>query len=335
MKHRLRFIVKGDRKNSAPNHTLAYAEDIAFGPVVSRRLGQSLGVNTVPCKTCAYSCVYCQLGPTRCRTMTRRAYFDAESVAAVVEHKVGRARTRPDFVTFLGCGEPTLAANLGECLESVKRIWSGRTALLTSGALFSRPDVREEAMAFDIVMPTVATGNASLFRLLHHPHPKANFNDVVRGLEVFSDQFEGQFLPEVMLVEGMNDTEERLQEIKEVLQTMRVDGVHVTAPVRAPTQKWVHPPQEGSVALALGVLPSAVDFTRPERAAVTEIIGIMVDELLGIASMHPLTEDQAVSALREAGASEEEALELLSLLVESSKMVKNEYRGRSFYRTRK
>lgn len=314
---------------------LACAEDIAFGPVVSRRLGQSLGVNTVPCKTCAYSCVYCQLGPTLGRTVVRKAYLDAESVAEAVGRTLGRTRTRPDFVTFLGCGEPTLAANLGQCLEAVKKVWSGRTALLTSGALFSRPEVRKEAMGFDVVMPTVAAGNELLFKRLHHPHPKVVFDEVVRGLRMFSERFEGRFLPEVMLVGGMNDTEASLQEIGRTLDGMRVDSVHLTAPVRAPTQSWVRPPSEHAVARALSILPRAVDFTRPEGMAVTEIVSIRVEELLGIASMHPLTEGQAVSALTDAGASEREALALLGGLVESSKMVKTEYRGKSFYRTRK
>lgn len=311
------------------------AEDIAFGPIVSRRLGQSLGVNTVPCKTCAYSCVYCQLGPTRGRSVSREEHYRPEQVADAVSGALGRTRTRPDFVTFLGCGEPTLAANLGQCLESVMGVWQGRTALLTSGALLSRPDVRADAMGFDVVMPTVAAGNADLFKRIHHPHPKIVFEEVVEGLREFSGQYEGRFLPEVMLVGGLNDTAEQLRGIGDVLDQMRVDRVHVTAPVRAPTQSWVRPPSEDAVGLAMDILPRAVDFTRPETLAVTEVVSIRVEELLGIASMHPLTEKQAISALEDAGASNEEALELLAGLVRSSKMVKTEYRGESFYRTRK
>lgn len=308
---------------------------MAFGPIVSRRLGQSLGVNTVPCKTCAYSCVYCQLGPTRGRSVSRRSHYAPEQVAGAVTRVLGRTRTGPDFVTFLGCGEPTLAANLGICLERVREVWPGKTALLTSGALFSRPDVRAEAMAFDIVMPTVAAGSANLFKRIHHPHPKVAFEDVIRGLGEFSDQYEGRFLPEVMMVGGVNDTPEQLQSIRDVLVYMHVRQVHLTAPVRAPTQSWVRPPSEVAVASAMRILPGAVDFTGPETLAVTEVISIKVEELLGIASMHPLTEEQGISALGAAGASRQEALALLRALVQSSKMVKTEYRGKSFYRTRK
>jgi wyosine [tRNA(Phe)-imidazoG37] synthetase (radical SAM superfamily) len=323
------------KKDSGTGRKMICAEDIAFGPIVSRRLGQSLGVNTVLCKTCAYSCVYCQLGPTRGRSVSREAHYRPEQVADAVASALGRTRSKPDFVTFLGCGEPTLAANLGPCLESVKEGWPGRTALLTSGALFSRPDVRADAMGFDVVMPTVAAGDAGLFKRIHHPHPDVVFEEVVEGLREFSGQYEGRFLPEVMLVGGLNDTAEQLRGIGDVLDQIRADRVHVTAPVRAPAQSWVRPPSRDTVRLAMDILPRAADFTRPETLAVTEVVSIRVEELLGIASMHPLTEGQAVSALEDAGASNEEALGLLAGLVRSSKMVKTEYRGERFYRTRK
>lgn len=313
---------------------LTCTESMAFGPVVSRRLGQSLGVNTVPCKTCAYSCVYCQLGPTPGRTVNRRTYFSAEAIAEAVGVTLGRSRTVPDYVTFLGCGEPTLAENLGESLQTVKRVWSGKMALLTSGALFSRRDVREEALGFDVVMPTVAAGNEMLFKRLHHPHAKLGFEEVVSGLSLFSEKFEGRFIPEMMLVGGMNDSAERLEEIERILGTMKVREVHLTAPVRPPTQGWVRPPTKEAVALAMSIISGAVDFTTPEKEAVTEVVRIKVEELLAIASMHPLTEDQALSTLADAGTSEGEGRTLLDGLVESSKMVRKEYRGKRYYRTR-
>jgi len=323
---------KGTEKDR--DRKLNCTESIAFGPVVSRRLGQSLGVNTVPCKTCAYSCIYCQLGPTQGRTVNRQIHYEAETVAEAVRATLDRSRTPPDFVTFLGCGEPTLAANLGESLKAVKRVWGGRTALITSGALFSKPDVREEAMAFDTVMPTVAAGNDTIFRRLHHPHPRIAFEDVVSGLTVFSERYDGRFIPEVMLVGEMNDSVERFEEIKDVLRTMDVHEVHLTAPVRPPTQTSVRPPTREAVAQAMRILPGAVDFTSPEREAVTEVMNIQVGELLAIASMHPLTEEQALSTLEDAGASEERGRALLSGLVESSKMVRTEYGGKRYYRTR-
>jgi len=313
---------------------MSCTESLAFGPVVSRRLGQSLGVNTVPCKTCAYSCVYCQLGATRNRTVTRRPYHDAGDIAEAVKATLARSRTVPDFVTFLGCGEPTLAENLGESLEAVRNVWNGEIALLTSGALFSRTDVRMEAMGFDLVMPTVAAGNDAIFRRLHHPHPEVAFERVVEGLSKFSESYEGQLIPEVMLVGGINDSAEMLDEITDVLEKIGAHKVHLTAPIRPPTQHWVRLPAEEAVALAMSVLPGAVDFTRPGDEAVTEVISIKVEELLAIASMHPLTEAQALSTLGDAGVTEEEGKALLSELVESSKMLRTEYGGKRYYRTR-
>jgi wyosine [tRNA(Phe)-imidazoG37] synthetase (radical SAM superfamily) len=142
-----------------------------LGPVPSRRLGRSLGVNSVPFKTCSYSCVYCQLGPTTDLSVERSLFYETQNILDEVRSALSAPGAKADYVTFLGSGEPTLASNMGEIMHGLKRFWTGGTALLTSGALLWRPDVRGEAEVFDVVMPTVSAGTERLFRRINGRTP--------------------------------------------------------------------------------------------------------------------------------------------------------------------
>lgn len=183
-----------------------------FGPVPSRRLGRSLGIDTIPLKTCNWNCVYCQLGRSRPLKNKRQVYVPPERILADVElaltpHKPGEI----DWVTFVGSGEPALHIDLGWLIRKVKELTPLPVAVITNGSLLYLPEVREELSAADAILPTLDAGNARLYHKLNRPYPDITYKRLVDGLIAFRKEYRGKFCVEVMLVRGLNDTEEALQ----------------------------------------------------------------------------------------------------------------------------
>jgi len=304
---------------------------LAFGPVPSRRLGLSVGVNTVPMKACTYSCVYCQLGPTTELTVDRQSYYQSDSVVRAALECIDRAPSRPDYVTFIGQGEPSLASNMGEIHDDLKAQWNGKTALLTNGSLLWDPEVRESSLAFDIVLPTASACSEEMFRRIHRPHRSLSFKKVIDGITSFSESYSGRLWIETMLIAGVNDDEASLQAIGELLKSVKLDCVHVAAPIRPPSEKWVRCPSRESIELALRILPRAIDTTSPEGGVFPSPAEDIIRHLLDIASVHPLREDQAIDLIVSSGRCRIDASMMLDSLVESSDLKRREYAGREFY----
>ena len=301
----------------------------------SRRLGQSLGVNPVPCKTCTYSCVYCQLGHTTNVTTERRRYRDTDSVTSAVLQRLEGAALHPDFVTFLGCGEPTLASNMEDILNGISAATSCKTALLTNGALLWDPEVRKEALGFDVVLPTIAAGSEDLFRRMHRPHPSLNLKKVLSGMRRFSDDFAGELWVEVMLVNGLNDDEDSLEEIRAAVDPLHAHRIDLTAPVRPPAESWVRCPTREGIERALRAIAGAVDTTEQETGQFDVRRRAVVKDILEIARIHPMREDQMLETLVKAGMSREESLETIKRMLDTVEIVGIEHRGKTYYRARR
>ena len=177
-----------------------------FGPVPSKRLGQSLGIDPIPLKTCNWNCVYCQLGRTRPVVLKRSNWVDPETILAQVrdalrDHGPGEI----DWVTFVGSGEPALHLGLGDMIREIKRLTHIPVAVITNGSLLYLPEVREALLAADAVMPTLDAGNAELYRRINRPHPEITYERLLDGLLEFRECYTGKLWPEVMLVQGLND----------------------------------------------------------------------------------------------------------------------------------
>ena len=237
---------------------------LAFGPIPSRRLGLSLGVNVVPRKICSFNCVYCQLGRTTRLTLDRRDYIPTDEIVRAVGEKLSAA-PETDYVTVLGDGEPTLASNLSDILRGVSGIWDGKVALLTNGSTLWIDDVRDAVSGFDIVMPTLSAADGETFRRLHRPHGALSFEQVLEGVKEFTGGHREKTWLEVMMVKGVNDTPSSLRRIGELVAEMRPAEVDLMAPTRPPSAGWVEPPALESVELALSLIPGSVDFTYPEQ----------------------------------------------------------------------
>jgi wyosine [tRNA(Phe)-imidazoG37] synthetase (radical SAM superfamily) len=260
-----------------------------FGPVPSRRLGRSLGVDPVPFKTCNWNCVYCQLGRTQPLTNERKDYVPPKEVVAEVREALRAQGDAVDWITFGGSGEPTLHASLGRMIRGVKRFTTVPVAVLTNGALLHRRDVRRDLLAADAVLPTLDAGSADVYRRVNRPRGDLTFSSLVEGLVAFRREYSGRLWIEVMLVRGLNDSARSLREIAAVLDRIGPDAVHVNTAVRPPAEPWVAPPTARTLRRALSVLghdariPSlggpALDLSRSPGAA---------DAVRAILTRHPM-----------------------------------------------
>ena len=158
------------------------AQQLVYGPVPSRRLGRSLGVDLVPLKTCTYDCVYCQLGRTTSKTVRRGRWVDPEAVGAQVRDKLS---SKPDVIALAGSGEPTLHAGIGAVIDGIKAITDVPVAVITNGSLLGRPAVRRELAAADIVLPSLDAPSEELFRRVNRPHESLHLADLIDGLVSF------------------------------------------------------------------------------------------------------------------------------------------------------
>ena len=202
-----------------------------YGPVPSRRLGLSLGVDIVPFKVCSLDCVYCQLGKTSEKTIERKEYYSIEAVLAELRKTLAQG-LRADFITVSGSGEPTLNSRLGELIDSIKRITDIPVTILTNGTLLYRQDVRADCSQADVVLPSLDAGDQATFQKINRPHRNISIEKQIAGLSTFRNEFAGRIWLEVFLVEGLNTDAEQIAKIKNAIEQIRPDKVQLNTAVR-------------------------------------------------------------------------------------------------------
>jgi wyosine [tRNA(Phe)-imidazoG37] synthetase (radical SAM superfamily) len=270
-----------------------------YGPIPSRRLGQSLGIDPVPLKTCNWNCVYCQLGRTQPLLHERKEYIPAEAILAELRQALAaHAPGAIDWVTFAGSGEPTLHSRFGWLIRQARALTDLPVAVITNGALLYLPEVREELVAADAVLPTLCAGTAALYRQIHRPHPQSTFERLLEGLIAFRQIYAGKLWPEVMLIRGLNDTEEALRAIAAALRQIRPDAVHLNLPIRPPAETWVQPPDAEGLMRAVAILGDTAEVVHPAEGSV-DICGCdsAVDAILAVIARHPLRQEEIERAL--------------------------------------
>lgn len=264
-----------------------------YGPIPSRRLGQSLGVDPVPLKTCDWNCVYCQLGRSTPMVIERREYVPRQAVLAELRQTLAGDVGPIDWVSFVGSGEPTLHAGLGWMIRAAKAQSDLPVAVITNGSLLYLPEVREELCAADLVMPTLTAADEAVFRRIHRPHPQATFARQVEGLAAFRKQYRGQFWLEVMLVRGMNDDAATLEGLARLIQTLAPDQVHLTLPTRPPAEARVAPPDDEGVMRAVSILGQSAHVVHPKGGAFALPPNTgLVDGIVDIVARHPMSDAQ-------------------------------------------
>ena len=210
-----------------------------FGPVLSRRLGLSLGIDLIPFKTCSYDCAYCECGHTTDKTVTRQDFFPAQDVIAELQ---GVLFTRPhlDTITLAGSGEPTLARSLGPVIAFVKREYPEYLmSVLTNGSLLTRRDVQDELLPADRVIPTLTSVFQQTFERIHNPHPSLKIEAIINGMVQFRERYEGAVWLEVFVIPGLNTTDAELVGLKEAIDRIDPDRIQLNTLDRPAAEGWV------------------------------------------------------------------------------------------------
>jgi len=209
-----------------------------YGPVPSRRLGRSLGVDLVPFKTCTYDCIYCQLGRTTNKTIEREQWVPVEIVIDQLRSKLD---FEPDYITLSGSGEPTLFSELGELIPRIKTITEIPVAVLTNGSLLWLPEVRNSLMAADLVVPSLDAGSDKLFRYVNRPHRDIPFGAMLEGLVKFREEYAGRYWLEVFLLSGVTTVEAQINMLAHCIRLVCPDKVQINTVTRPPVEDFAIP----------------------------------------------------------------------------------------------
>lgn len=211
-----------------------------FGPVPSRRLGRSLGVDLVPRKACPFDCIYCEVGPTTQQTEARLDY-QAEAIMAELSAYLRQGPPELDYITLAGSGEPTLNLATGQIIRHIKALTDTPVAVLTNGALFYLPEVREELKAADLVLPSLDAAREESFRAINRPRPDYPLSRLIAGLEAFRREYPGQIWLEILLLRGLNDSAAELAALRRALRTLAPDKVQLNTAVRPGVEDYARP----------------------------------------------------------------------------------------------
>jgi len=305
---------------------------IAFGPVPSRRLGQSLGVNNIPPKVCTYACVYCQLGRTIKMQVERQAFYEPEKILEAVRDKVDKVRRigEPvDYLTFVPDGEPTLDLDLGQDIELLRPLGI-KIAVITNASLIWREDVREALMKADWVSLKVDATREAAWRQIDRPHGSLQLASILEGMLEFADAYRGELVTETMLVEGINGSDGSISEIAEFLAQLQPARAYLAIPTRPPAEEWVQAPSEEFINRAYQILSNRVGWVEYligyEGNAFT-FTGNVEEDLLSITAVHPMREEAVSEFLGRAGAD----WPVVRRLMTQDQLVETEYEGARFY----
>jgi len=276
---------------------------IVFGPVPSRRLGRSLGINNIPHKTCSYSCVYCQVGRTRRFQVERTPFYEPEAILQEVRKRTTRLRDMgegADFLSFVPDGEPTLDSNLGATIEALKPL-GVRIAVITNGSLLGREDVRSALMGADWVSFKLDAVTDPCWGRVNRPHSTLVLEGILEGMAEFAKAYKGTLVTETMLVRELNDGDGNLNSIAAFLLRLQPAVAYLSIPTRPPAESWVLPPSEETVARAhriLGREAVKVEHLIGYEGNAFSATGRPEDDLLAITAVHPMRKE-AVSELLE------------------------------------
>ncbi len=212
-----------------------------FGPVVSRRLGRSLGIDVIPYKTCSFDCVYCECGKTTRLTIGREEFYPLPQILDELKARLSGMIEPPDVITLSGAGEPTLYSRMGELLAGMRAMTDIPLAVITNSSLLYRPDVREELMLSDIVVPSLDAVLPAEFARINRPHPGIRLDGILDGLRIFLDGYGGKVLIEILVVDGYNTGENHLAALEKALEGLRYDRIQLNTAVRPGTLPGVKP----------------------------------------------------------------------------------------------
>lgn len=305
---------------------------LVFGPVPSRRLGRSLGINNIPPKHCSYSCLYCQVGPTKATEMRPGYFYNPEVIyEAVSQHleKLKATNETVDYLTFVPDGEPTLDAGLGKSIELLRGL-NIKIAVISNASLIWQPEVREVLKMADWVSLKVDSVDASIWRTINRPCQGLELDDILSGMLSFAKGFNGTLATETMLLGGINTEHDAVVQLGAFLQTLTPNKIYLAIPTRPTTEDSIHAPDAATVNRVYQTLKqnmTGIELLSGYEGDSFASTGNFTDDLLAITAVHPMRKDAVLALLGKTG----ENWDSVQLLLDQGKLREVEYQGNLFY----
>ena len=306
---------------------------IIFGPVPSRRLGRSIGINHIPPKICTYSCVYCQLGRTGQMQIKARSFYNPEDIKNAVIEKIERAERAGesvDYLTFVPDGEPTLDEHLGETIPLLKSETGRKIAVITNGSLLWRNQIGEALKQADWISVKVDSVEEAAWRKVNRPHHSLSLDQILNGILTFSKEYHGTMVTETMLVRNLNDSGRLVRALSGFLRQLSADIFYLAVPTRPPAENWPQIPSEKALIQAYEILRTAgvnVEYLLGCEGNNFALTGKVEEDILSITSVHPMREEAVAEFLKKT----DSGWSAVERLIDQQLLVRRKYRGTIFF----
>lgn len=305
---------------------------LTFGPIPSRRLGRSLGINNIPPKICTYSCVYCQIGKTSNMEIQPQVFYSPSQIFNEVQKKVEKSREKGesiDYLTFVPDGEPTLDTNLGQEIKLIKSLGI-KIAVITNASLMDQEQVRENLNEADLVSLKVDSVEEEIWRKVDHPHRSLCLKSILEGMLKFSESFRGKIITETMLIRNINDDSQYIKKVANFLAQLKPSKSYLSLPIRPPADSRVQSPSEEVVNRSYNLFKEKikeVECLIGYEGNAFAFTGEVEEDILSITSVHPMREEALKDFLERAKSD----WSIVERLIEQGKLVESEYEEHKFY----
>ncbi len=298
-----------------------------FGPVPSRRLGRSLGVDLVPFKTCSYDCIYCQLGKTTSKTITRKEWVPLDQVLEDLKRKLN---SNPDYITLSGSGEPTLYSRIHELIDQIRHMTDIPIAVLTNGSLLRQKEVRDQLLHADLVIPSLDAGDETMFQRVNRPHSDITHEKMLQGLIDFRQEFHGQFWMEIFILAGHTAIEAELLKLKQCVERLQPDRLQLNTVTRPPAEYFADGVSHARLEQIAGVFdPPAEVIADYRKIHQQEEFQAGREEILNMLQRRPCSLEDIVNGL---GVNRNEILKYIEELIKEQMIVHSFVNGKIYYK---
>jgi wyosine [tRNA(Phe)-imidazoG37] synthetase (radical SAM superfamily) len=300
-----------------------------YGPVPSRRLGRSLGVDLIPYKYCTFDCIYCQLGKTTNKTVTRDRYISPEEILNEIKRFLNEETFPIDYISLSGSGEPTLNSGIREVIEGIKRITKIPVAVITNSSLIYLDEVKKDVFNADLVLPSLDAVSLNIFNKINRPNKELSLNKIIEGLIEFRKIYKGIIWLEILFCKGINDREDEISNMIEVVEKINPDKIHLNTVIRPPTEKWAKPVSHDEMEKIRALFGSKASIISEFDRHHLDIIETNIEkEILRILERRPLS---LVDISKLIGISPELLKKIIDPLIYNGKIEESNFGGSLFY----
>jgi wyosine [tRNA(Phe)-imidazoG37] synthetase (radical SAM superfamily) len=305
---------------------------LTFGPVPSRRLGRSLGINNIPPKICSYSCIYCQIGKTSNMKAQLQVFYPPFQIFNEVQEKIKKSKEKGesiDYLTFVPDGEPTLDINLGQEIKLIKSLGI-KIAVITNASLVEQEQVRENLKEADLVSLKIDSTEEEIWQRVNRPYRNLNLKSILKGILEFAGIFKGEIITETMLVKDINDNSQHIKKVANFLAELKPCRSYLSVPIRPPADIRVKSPSEEVINRSYNLFKEKIEWVEyliGYEGNAFAFTGKAEEDILSITSVHPMREDALKYFLKRAHSD----WSVIERLIEQGKLMESKYEGHKFY----